>query len=76
MQTSARGLRVLITAGAAGIGRAFAETFARAGAKVFICDIDRDALSAIKRDLPEIESVVADVADPAQVDAMFAALHS
>ena len=43
MNTTARGLRVLVTAGAAGIGKAFAETFADAGAKVFICDVDQAA---------------------------------
>ena len=32
--------RVLITAGAAGIGREFARAFAANGAKVFVCDID------------------------------------
>jgi NAD(P)-dependent dehydrogenase (short-subunit alcohol dehydrogenase family) len=41
MNTAAKGLRVLVTAGAAGIGKAFAETFADAGARVFICDIDK-----------------------------------
>ena len=73
MTGSAAGLRVIITAGAAGIGRAFAETFVGAGAKVFVCDIDAAALDAMKRALPQVGSVVADVADPAQVDAMFAA---
>ena len=34
--------RVLITAGAAGIGREFARAFAANGAKVFVCDIDDD----------------------------------
>ena len=39
--------RVLITAGAAGIGREFARAFAANGAKVFVCDIDEKALAAI-----------------------------
>jgi NAD(P)-dependent dehydrogenase (short-subunit alcohol dehydrogenase family) len=32
--------RVLVTAGASGIGRAIARAFAANGAKVFVCDID------------------------------------
>src|SRR5262245_17944419 len=39
--------RVLITAGAAGIGREFARAFTANGAKVFVCDIDDKALAAI-----------------------------
>ncbi len=42
--------RVLITAGgASGIGRAMGEGFAAAGARVWVTDIDRDALA----DLPK-----------------------
>jgi NAD(P)-dependent dehydrogenase (short-subunit alcohol dehydrogenase family) len=73
MNTSARDLRVLVTAGAAGIGRAFAETFADAGAKVFVCDVDDNALSAFRAARPGIVGIVADVAVPAAVDAMFGA---
>ena len=40
-----RGLRVLVTAGAAGIGRVIADAFAEAEAHVFVCDIDPDALA-------------------------------
>jgi NAD(P)-dependent dehydrogenase (short-subunit alcohol dehydrogenase family) len=76
MNDSARGLRVLVTAGAAGIGKAFAETFAGAGAKVFICDVDKTALEAFRKALPEIGSGIADVADPRQVDGLFDAATS
>jgi len=71
MNASARGLRVLVTAGAAGIGKAFAETFADAGAKVFICDVDRRALDAFHAAKPKIGAGVTDVADPRQVDDLF-----
>jgi NAD(P)-dependent dehydrogenase (short-subunit alcohol dehydrogenase family) len=71
MNATARGLRVLVTAGAAGIGKAFAETFADAGAKVFICDVDQAALDAFRAARPEIGSCTADVADPKAVDALF-----
>ena len=43
MNTSAKGMRVLVTAGAAGIGRAIAATFVEQGARVHICDIDNAA---------------------------------
>ncbi|MEI9804393.1 MAG: SDR family NAD(P)-dependent oxidoreductase [Pseudolabrys sp.] len=35
--------RVLITAGATGIGREFARAFAKNGARIFTCDIDTAA---------------------------------
>lgn len=37
--------RVLITAGASGIGRAMAEAFSEAGARVWIADLDEDAVA-------------------------------
>jgi NAD(P)-dependent dehydrogenase (short-subunit alcohol dehydrogenase family) len=37
---SAKGMRVLVTAGGAGIGRVIAQTFVDHGAKVHVCDID------------------------------------
>ncbi len=64
-------MRVLVTAGAAGIGKAFAEAFAGAGAKVFICDVDRAALDAFRAAQPGLGGCLADVADPRQVDALF-----
>jgi NAD(P)-dependent dehydrogenase (short-subunit alcohol dehydrogenase family) len=73
MNTSAQGLRVLITAGAAGIGKAFAETFSDAGAKVFVCDVDGQALGAFRASHPDIGGGITDVADPRQVDGLFEA---
>lgn len=40
------GLRVAITAGAGGIGRVMADGFAACGARVFLCDVDEEALAA------------------------------
>ena len=40
-------LRVLVTAGAAGIGRAVARAFDRAGARVFVCDLDAQAVAGL-----------------------------
>jgi NAD(P)-dependent dehydrogenase (short-subunit alcohol dehydrogenase family) len=40
LDLSAKGLRVLVTAGGAGIGRVIAQTFVEHGAKVHTCDID------------------------------------
>ena len=34
------GLRVLVTAGAAGIGRVVADAFSAAGAKIHVCDVE------------------------------------
>jgi NAD(P)-dependent dehydrogenase (short-subunit alcohol dehydrogenase family) len=62
---------VLVTAGAAGIGKAFAQTFADAGARVFICDVDQASLDAHQAARPEIGSCIADVADPKAVDSLF-----
>jgi NAD(P)-dependent dehydrogenase (short-subunit alcohol dehydrogenase family) len=72
MNTSAADLRVLVTAGAAGIGLSIATTFADAGARVFVCDINRDALSALNTACPSIGIAPADVSNPAEVAVMFA----
>ena len=40
------GLRVAVTAGGAGIGRVMADSFAACGARVFLCDVDAEALAA------------------------------
>jgi NAD(P)-dependent dehydrogenase (short-subunit alcohol dehydrogenase family) len=47
------GQRVLVTAGAAGIGQAIASTFAGAGARVHICDISQGVLDECLSASPE-----------------------
>ncbi|MEO6025170.1 MAG: SDR family oxidoreductase [Burkholderiales bacterium] len=71
MDLNARGLRVIITAGAGGIGKVTAETFLSNGAKVFISDVDDAALAAMAKAHPALGTIRADVADVAQVDRMF-----
>jgi NAD(P)-dependent dehydrogenase (short-subunit alcohol dehydrogenase family) len=61
---------VLITAGAAGIGREFARAFAGKGAKVFVCDIDQKALSAIAKEIPGITARRFDMANRAEIERM------
>ena len=46
MHVSVDGLRVMVTAGAAGIGRAIASAFVNDGARVHICDVDQGALES------------------------------
>jgi NAD(P)-dependent dehydrogenase (short-subunit alcohol dehydrogenase family) len=72
MDTSAQGLRVLVTAGAAGIGRAIARTFLDHGARVHVCDVDRAALDEARRLMPAATQSVADVARLADVERLFA----
>ena len=72
MDLGVSGLRVLITAGGAGIGRAMAEAFSAGGAKVHLCDIDAAALDDTAATLPEVTTQTCDVSDPKAVDAFIA----
>lgn len=65
------GLRVLVTAGAGGIGLEVARAFAREGAKVFVSDVDQTALAALKTTDPTLRATVCDVSDRAAVGRMF-----
>jgi NAD(P)-dependent dehydrogenase (short-subunit alcohol dehydrogenase family) len=68
MEKSARGLRVVVTAGAAGIGRAIARAFAEQGARVHVCDVDQRALEQLDRAITQTRADVSQVAD---VDRLF-----
>lgn len=71
MEFSAQGLRVLVTAGASGIGRVIARTFVEHGARVHICDIDEKALAGTKKQLPTVTQTLADVAKLEDVERLF-----
>ena len=60
--------RVLITAGASGIGRAMVRAFARDGARVAVIDIDSDALGKLRAELPAVLTESCDLADLAQLE--------
>ncbi|HWV95725.1 MAG TPA: SDR family oxidoreductase [Xanthobacteraceae bacterium] len=71
MDLDIKGLRVLVTAGANGIGLAIAQAFAREGARVHVCDIDDAGLEALRKSDPAISTSRCDVADRAAVAALF-----
>ncbi len=57
--------RVFITAGAGGIGRVIADSYAAHGAKVYVCDQDADAVARMPAD---ITATRVDVTDEAALD--------
>jgi NAD(P)-dependent dehydrogenase (short-subunit alcohol dehydrogenase family) len=63
---------ILVTAGASGIGRTIAETFLSHAGRVHVCDIDSSAIDDFLDANPGASASVADVSDPAMVDALFA----
>lgn len=76
MDIGMKGKRVVVTAGAQGIGLAITQAFAEAGAEVHICDVSDEFLASAKRILPGVSQSRTDVSDEAQVDAMFDELLS
>ena len=72
MELSAKGMKVLITAGGAGIGRVLVETFVKAGAKVHTCDVVPALLKELEPALPSVTGTLCDVSDLKQVDQLFA----
>jgi NAD(P)-dependent dehydrogenase (short-subunit alcohol dehydrogenase family) len=71
MSFDLKGARVLVTAGASGIGLATARAFAQVGARVHVCDIDQTALGALGATDATLTSSVCDVADRPSVERLF-----
>lgn len=62
--------RVLVTAGAAGIGREIVRAFAAGGAAVFVCDIDTKGLSVLAGEVAGVKTGICDVANRKDVERM------
>lgn len=70
MNTGLKDKRILVTAGAAGIGNHIAHAFHAEGARVHVCDVDSKALQALSHDEPGITGTLCDVSDREAVAAM------
>ena len=70
----APGLRVFVSAGAAGIGRAVADLLVAQGARLWVSDVDDAALAEFATAHPDHRSSRADVADEAAMAGIFAAI--
>jgi NAD(P)-dependent dehydrogenase (short-subunit alcohol dehydrogenase family) len=66
-----RDLRVLVTAGAGGVGAAIARAFHGAGSRVHVCDVDRSALDRLRSQAPGITGSMADVSLAGDVESVF-----
>ncbi len=64
--------KVLVTAGAAGIGKEIAAAFLSAGDAVYTCDINRTALDTTASELPGLKTGLCDVGDRKQIETMIA----
>ena len=62
--------KVLVTAGAFGIGKEVAAAFLSAGDSVYTSDINRTALEAATRVLPGLKTGVCDIGDRKEIEAM------
>lgn len=72
MDFSVKDKRVLITAGAGGIGRAMTDVFYKAGARVHICDVIQGAIDETVKIFPGVTATLADVSKLKDVDQLFA----
>lgn len=66
-----QGQRVVVTAGAGGIGFAIADTLAKLGARLVVCDVSDEALAGLDGKLKTEAAINADVSSEADVDRLF-----
>jgi NAD(P)-dependent dehydrogenase (short-subunit alcohol dehydrogenase family) len=71
MDLEIAGLRVMVSAGANGIGLEIARAFMRERARVHMCDVDSAALERVKASDPHLTSTPCDVSDREQVARFF-----
>ncbi|WP_293859137.1 SDR family oxidoreductase [uncultured Alsobacter sp.] len=71
MNLALSGHRVLVTAGANGIGLAIARAFLAEGARVHVCDVDEAALARLAQSDPVITRSRADVSNREDVASLF-----
>ena len=71
MDLDIRDLRVLVTAGASGIGLATARAFVREGARVHVCDIDDAALDALATSDAQLMRSPCDIGDAQSISRLF-----
>jgi NAD(P)-dependent dehydrogenase (short-subunit alcohol dehydrogenase family) len=71
MDMGLKGARVLVTAGAGGIGLEIARSFICEGARVHVCDVDDSALVAMKSTDPQVTTSRCDVSVRGQVAILF-----
>jgi NAD(P)-dependent dehydrogenase (short-subunit alcohol dehydrogenase family) len=65
------GLRVLVTAGASGIGRAIADLLIEHGARVHVCDVADEHLAHFRAAHPEHGASRCDVSQDVEVESLF-----
>jgi NAD(P)-dependent dehydrogenase (short-subunit alcohol dehydrogenase family) len=68
------GKSALITGGASGIGEATVRTFAGAGARVLVVDLNGERAREVAREAGSGEAFTCDITDEAQVQQMFASI--
>lgn len=71
-----RDLRVLVTAGAGGIGRTLAERFSAAGARVHITDVAADAVEETVASVAGVSGTAGDASAPEHVDRVVADIRA
>ena len=65
--------KVLVTAGAAGIGLEIVMAFAAQKATIFVCDINEAALKELEQSVPGVKTKVCDVSNRSDVESMVTA---
>jgi NAD(P)-dependent dehydrogenase (short-subunit alcohol dehydrogenase family) len=70
------GRRVLVTAGAAGIGLAIVERLLRHGARIIVCDVSDATLQVFSKAHPQARAVKADVSNETDVERMFSSIKA